>query len=255
LHPGLWCVPSYEILMTKNGNMSISKIEVGDEVLTHDGSFQKVLNKFSKYNTKNLIRVHPHYSTPFDVTPEHKIMTKNGYKNANELTINDELLRVQPPLAFSNRKSLYQREYVDFPNVDLDNNYAKIYKLESIPYIGMVYDIEVENNHNFCLSDIVVSNSEPLGFNMLEGLYFGAPVLAFDRGSPREIYQNEKQGLIVPFKNLESENIENYKKAFRNFKKINFDPQDCRNRVLKKFDFKKNSFPKYQWVLGKRENE
>ena len=90
---------------------------------------------------------------------------------------------------------------------------------------------------------------EPLGFDMLEGLYFGSPILAFDRGSVREIYKNEKHGLIVPFTNSEQSNIENYKRAFKKFKTLKIKPEVCRERILQNFDFKRDSFPVYERVL------
>ena len=89
----------------------------------------------------------------------------------------------------------------------------------------------------------------PLEWDILEGLYFGAKALCFDRGATREIYKNEKHGLIVPFSNSEQNNIEMYKRAFKKFKNMRIDPQTCRDRILQEFDFKKKSFPIYKRVL------
>jgi len=91
--------------------------------------------------------------------------------------------------------------------------------------------------------------SEPLGWDMLESLLYGGKVLAYDRGAVREIYHNAKHGLIVPFAATEEENIENYKRAFRIFRTLKVDREACRDRVLKYFDFKKNSYPVYKKVL------
>jgi len=91
--------------------------------------------------------------------------------------------------------------------------------------------------------------AEPLGWDMLEGLLYGAKVLAYDRGAVREIYRSGKHGYVVPFASTEEENIENYKRAFRNFRSLKVDREECRNRVLEHFDFKKNSYPVYKKVL------
>ena len=90
---------------------------------------------------------------------------------------------------------------------------------------------------------------EPLGWDTLEGLYFGCKALSFDRGSTREIYRNEKEGLIIPFSNNESQNIEFYKRGFKKLKTLKIEPQTCRDRIISEFDFKKKSFPVYQKVL------
>lgn len=96
---------------------------------------------------------------------------------------------------------------------------------------------------------------EPLGWDMLEGLYFGAPILAFDRGAIREIYSNEKHGYIIPFSQNDQENIEMYKKGFRRFKKLAVKPEDCRQRILDNFDFRRHSYPVYKEVLAGIKNQ
>lgn len=90
---------------------------------------------------------------------------------------------------------------------------------------------------------------EPLGFDSLEGLYFGSKLLSFDRGAAREIYRNKEQGIIAPYTNDEAQNIDIFKRAFKLYKKLDVKPEDCRQRVLDYFDFEKNSFPKYVDVL------
>jgi len=94
----------------------------------------------------------------------------------------------------------------------------------------------------------------PLEWDILEGLLYGAKVLCYDRGAVREIYHNTKHGLIVPFATTEEENIENYKRAFRIFRTLKVNREACRDRVLKYFDFKKNSYPVYKKVLFDNRN-
>lgn len=132
--------------------------------------------------------------------------------------------------------------------------FVKIYKLGTEHYSGLVYDIEVAENHNFNLNSIEVSNSEPLGWDMLEGLYFGSKILAFDRGAVREIIKHEKHGFIVPFSDNDGNNIDLYKRAFRSFKSMKIDSEVCRQRILDNFDFKRLSYPVYREVLAGIEN-
>jgi len=89
----------------------------------------------------------------------------------------------------------------------------------------------------------------PLEWDILEGLYFGAKALCFDRGATREIYRDGTEGLIVPFSNSEPNNIEAYKRGFKKLKTMNINPQICKDRIVSEFDFEKKSFPVYQNVL------
>jgi len=473
LHPGRWCIPPYEAIITEHGMVQISDIDVGDKVLTNDGTFQKVKNKFSRHYDGNLIRIQPRYSSAFDVTEEHKVMTLNGYKPAGTLTMDDVLLLGNSPSPTNNITELNLMNEVEFPKAELvkektndgssiifrsytshfkktyeytskqrrghpfpeyitidddflhlcaayitegiseidylgfaigkeeycdiweriskrlhcnctvddretwynisihsrvypqifakwfakgaknkrlphwiwdisdehkrtfllhlihydghsakyneystssktlayqikllakslgiivavnkttggnktfngktkyyeggyklrfydceenlnflvnnnDERYVNIYKIDKLHYEGTVYDIEVEHNHNFNLNSIVVSNSEPLGWNLLEGLYFGSKLLAFDRGSIREVYHHEEHGAIVPFSNDDGNNIEMYKRSFRSFKNMKIKPGVCRQRILDNFDFKKLSFPIYKEVMLGIKNE
>jgi len=90
---------------------------------------------------------------------------------------------------------------------------------------------------------------EPLGWDMLEGLYFGNKLLAFDRGAIREIYKHEKQGFIVPFSDNEGNNLDMFRRAFKSFKSKSIDPIACHQRIIDKFDFRKYSYPVYKEVL------
>lgn len=97
--------------------------------------------------------------------------------------------------------------------------------------------------------------AEPLGWNLLEGLYFGSKLLAFDLGSIREVYHHEEHGAIVPFSNNDGNNIEMYKRSFRSFKNMKIKPEVCRQRILDNFDFKKLGYPVYEEVMLGIKNE
>lgn len=83
---------------------------------------------------------------------------------------------------------------------------------------------------------------EPFGLVMIEALACGTPVIAFDRGSVKEIIKNGKNGFIVKTK-------EEMMQAMKNISSI--DRRYCRLSVEKKFSIQKmaqdykNLFEKY----------
>ncbi|MBU3965734.1 glycosyltransferase family 4 protein [Patescibacteria group bacterium] len=81
---------------------------------------------------------------------------------------------------------------------------------------------------------------EPFGLVMIEAMACGAPVIAFDRGSVREVVEDGKTGFIIPPLNKKGEpNIGGMVEAV---KKINtIDRIACRWRVEENFSLKRMS--------------
>lgn len=79
---------------------------------------------------------------------------------------------------------------------------------------------------------------EPFGLVMIEAMACGTPVIAFDRGSIREVIEDKKTGFIVrPFDKKGRPNMEGLVNAFEKINTI--DRQKCRQRVEEKFSLKK----------------
>jgi glycosyltransferase involved in cell wall biosynthesis len=86
--------------------------------------------------------------------------------------------------------------------------------------------------------------NEPFGLVMIEALATGTPVIAFDRGSVREIIQNGVNGYIVKTKSA-------MVKAMQNIDKIS--RKDCRESALKRFAAKimiENYIATYEKVIS-----
>jgi hypothetical protein len=80
-----WCMPPEQLIVTADGLRSISSIKIGDQVLTGNGRYKKVLNVFTRDYDGKLVKIRPHgYTGPeFEtyLTPEHKVFAKRlGYK-------------------------------------------------------------------------------------------------------------------------------------------------------------------------------
>ena len=71
---------------------------------------------------------------------------------------------------------------------------------------------------------------EPFGLIMVEAMACGAPVIAFDRGSVREVIKDGKTGFVV-------NNIKEMVKAIKKIDEIK--RKDCRNWVEEKFNYQR----------------
>lgn len=101
---------------------------------------KRIINAFCSGYTNQLIRVTLDNNQSFLCTPEHRIMLRNGvYCEAKDLCLDDSLM----PL-----KKQILHKVLTFEQINLNN---------SIP----VYDLTIEDNHNFALScGIFVHNSK-----------------------------------------------------------------------------------------------
>ncbi len=68
------CLPPGEPVLTREGPKPIEAVEEGDAVLTHDGTFQKVLWTTHRPYRDELIEVRPTGFEPFRLTPNHPVL-------------------------------------------------------------------------------------------------------------------------------------------------------------------------------------
>lgn len=182
--------PSTNVL-TPSGNKKIKDIEIGDIVY----SFRKneiIENKvINKWNTKKqYIKLITKSGKEIITSYEHRMLTQNGYKETQELNINNDCL-----ILYENNNFVYD-------------------EIESLEYnlieIAMV-DIEVENDHNFIANGLVSHNSKSdcdiIAF--IFGYDINATVLKIV-GNP-SVIQGNFNGIINMMKS------EKYRKVFPQF--------------------------------------
>lgn len=88
-----YCLLPDEDIMTINGVKKISDIKIGDHVLTHTGTFKKVLQLHKRKYDGNIFKITPRrLCIGVNLTGNHKIFTENGEKRADELKNNDKLI-------------------------------------------------------------------------------------------------------------------------------------------------------------------
>lgn len=88
-----YCLLPDEDIMTNNGVKKISDIKIGDYVLTHTGTFKKVLQLHKRKYSGDVFKITPRrLCLGVNLTENHKIFTEDGEKRADELKLDDKLI-------------------------------------------------------------------------------------------------------------------------------------------------------------------
>lgn len=131
---GEFClVPDTMITMGDRSQKPISEIKVGDQVATHRQVSCKVLHTMVRPVNEDIFQIYVKGSRkPLEVTGNHPIRVydknKVSWRNADKLAVNDLL---------SN---------------------GVITRIDKKPYEGLVYNLEVEEDHSYVANDTVVHN-------------------------------------------------------------------------------------------------
>jgi superfamily II DNA or RNA helicase len=162
------CVDGNALVHTDNGPMTLRDIvnsNTNIRVVSYNDAtkcfeYKKVKNKWNKGKKKVLI-IRTKENT-IKVTPEHLIMTKSGWVEARNLAKGNQILNMTPedigisPLKVKNPLNLVNVLSHTSQNIS-DINYTEIVDILDGDEVE-VYDIEVEDNHNFIANNMVVHN-------------------------------------------------------------------------------------------------
>ena len=85
-------LPGNKVKVNGRFNKNIENIKIGDTVLTNDASYQKVKNLFEYDINEKVIQLDLNNDKQITCTLDHKILTQNGWKQAQNLTKKDILL-------------------------------------------------------------------------------------------------------------------------------------------------------------------
>ncbi len=129
------------------------------------------------------------------------------------------------PLKIAAKVDRNVRSDVEFFNNKIKPLIAK----KQIDYLGEIGGHKAKSD--FLTGALALLNpikwQEPFGLNMAEAMACGTPVIAFDRGSVRELIEHKKTGYIV-------KDVAQAAKAVKNISQL--DRSACRRRVEEKFN-------------------
>lgn len=84
-------------VLTETGYKNIENIEVGDKVLTRDGSYQTINATMKNEHKGDLIKLDSLYlNNPIISTPNHEFLTQEGWVEASELSVNKRSSKKSP---------------------------------------------------------------------------------------------------------------------------------------------------------------
>lgn len=140
-HPNCFIDKQIPIL-TIEGYKQIGDIKIGDLVLTKEGKFRKVTELyFDKYYKGDVITLEWGTSNIITVTPEHPVMTRHGYKKAEDLALEDEIM-------VKNNDDEFEFTYIKLKNI-----IKKPLKRNT-----RLYNFEVDEFNNYIAKGIVFHN-------------------------------------------------------------------------------------------------
>ena len=155
---GRGCFTGDANVLTKDGYKEIKDIEIGEMVLTNDGTYNKVLQKMEYDIIEPMLKIVTKQNNKYYITTctlDHKILIRRNNKNTfiEARNIKDGDLCCLPAKVSQSRNNNALAS-------DLEYNPIKILKITG-PLDIKVYDIAVENHHNYVLNGMIVHNSAP----------------------------------------------------------------------------------------------
>ena len=121
-HSGDMCVLPNTLILTREGFKEISKINIGDEVLTHKNRWKKVINLYKREIKEEIIEIHDDASDypTLSLTKNHPVWTsdcifryianRNVYfKEAGKLTLNNTVIGLIETEQFKEKKQIQLR--------------------------------------------------------------------------------------------------------------------------------------------------
>lgn len=154
---GISCLTKNTPIFTYNGTKNIQDIKIGDCVLTHDGSFKKVIETMDR-NASNIYEIEPKYCNKITLTGNHPVLaiktTKKNkdIKNYNKICSNKkadwiiveqlepyDFIAIPKPKTIVQKKYLYISDYIDNSNIVWKKNKISLthsYNMKNIKCSG-----------------------------------------------------------------------------------------------------------------------
>ena len=168
------CCKENTYVETIAGHIPIEDVKINTLVLTHKNRWKKVTRTYQNKHVGNLLRI----KNTLEVTPNHKILTQDGWKEALQLTPTDFIM--------------YPTEHGE--------DWMEVIDLQITYYEGNVYNLEVEEDRSYIADGIAVHNCNPIDDSSSffpKRLFQGDPVEQYGitLGMPREYW--EEKGVTI----------------------------------------------------------
>ena len=121
------------LIHTQQGLISIEDVKIGDYVLSYneqtgEQEYQEVVHLIQHENDNQLIKIEASTGESFISTPDHPFYVSGDWKDADDLSLSDQL--------------------------SLSEGYSSVVGLSSLDLTTVVYNFTVANNHNYYIGEI-----------------------------------------------------------------------------------------------------
>lgn len=152
------CLPGSSLVHTRKGLRPITKVKIGDDVLTYKGYYK--VNEFFEQGEQELVKIITQ-DGEFRCTPNHKMavfvsIEEYEWKEASQLEVGDRLISIRSKVGYPSQQmniDTYERMY----------GAVSVHSAEVITVvpdcIEATYDISVEDRHEFFCNGYLTHNS------------------------------------------------------------------------------------------------
>ena len=142
------CLVGDTWLNTKNSGKQIKNIEIGDELLTHEGRYKKVIAKKSRMSTHDLYKlVVATRTTPLKITGNHPVLTNLGWVRVDELNPSIHFIATNQDIDFVEKDyTIDMSNYVDYQFIEEENKVPSKNTGTASYHAKVTRKIEVDND-------------------------------------------------------------------------------------------------------------
>lgn len=190
------CIARGTMVTMADGTLKpIEDVCVGDRVIGFDGKVFSGQNVLKKWNNglKKVVEVKLEEGLSIKCTKDHKVLTQDGWKEAGDLSKQDCIYSPRNIICDSDNLRSNQK----LSNEVLNGDFVciPVVSVEEKDDLVEVYDIEVENTHNFVANNIVVHNCIAKKIGTREEL----PIIenAFNEHAKKDLNLTDEQSNII----------------------------------------------------------
>jgi hypothetical protein len=162
-----FCLPADEKVWTKDGLKNIQDIQVGEEVFTHKMRFKKVIQTFEHFIDEEIVKIHTAHDKELRLTKNHSVFIPSRHESPRVRKENPFVWCPAKDLIVGNTLAsciLHEGETRINPQAlwgtALKSCMSALNGIDWIPYNGLVYNLEVEEDNSYTTEACVVHNCE-----------------------------------------------------------------------------------------------
>ena len=149
------CVHPDTIIYTPNSPIKIKDIKIGQEVISYEDGIRKIETVVGiSRNIKKQVKIKYATGEYIIVSPEHRLLTDVGYKEAKDIKISNRLIAY----LFNDKNSIAEKSPLS-DDLMTEFKYINITDIEYLDEEIEMYDIQTTGVNNFVANGIVSHNS------------------------------------------------------------------------------------------------